>query len=218
MILSGRPHWNNGNAISKGMRSKTGGVAQKPPARDHSVGDRCVLLGSRSPSGGASPHSAVSNRHSRAHTAKLRPYPPDGTAGRLRFAGISRIRVTAKASNSWVKCMLRPCHGGVTRYTLPSSPRRLRGRAYTMTHSLLKTLRCRPVTAGHRGGSPRTMLRPQRGHLFDLKHERGGTCLKPRLDYTPSLRKPQQLSQRPIRRHRRSSSCGRQATPRYHWE
>ena len=36
-----------------------------------------------------------------------------------------------------------PSHGGVTRYTLLSSPRRPRGRANTIKHSLLKTFRCR---------------------------------------------------------------------------
>jgi hypothetical protein len=48
-----------------------------------------------------------------------------------------------EGSNSWVNCLLRPSHGRVTRYTLPSSPRRPRGRAQTITHFLLKTLRCR---------------------------------------------------------------------------
>jgi hypothetical protein len=57
----------------------------------------------------------------------------------VRFNGIARMRVTAKAQNSWVKCLLRPSHRGVTRYTLTSSPRRLRGSAHTITHSLLKT-------------------------------------------------------------------------------
>jgi hypothetical protein len=60
-----------------------------------------------------------------------------------RLTGISRMRVRAKASNSWVKCLRRPSHGGVTRYTLLSSPRRPRGRAHTITQSLLKTFRCR---------------------------------------------------------------------------
>ena len=31
------------------------------------------------------------------------------------LTGISFIKVSANASNSWVKCLLRPAHGGVTR-------------------------------------------------------------------------------------------------------
>ncbi len=60
-----------------------------------------------------------------------------------RLTGISRMRVRATASNSWVKCLLRPSQGGVTRYTVLSSPRRPSGRARTIKHSLLKTFRCR---------------------------------------------------------------------------
>ena len=69
------------------------------------------------------------------------------------------------------------------------------------------------VVAGHRGPGARAFLRPQRGRLLDLQQEGRGTCLKPRLDYTPSLPKPQQLSKRLLRCHRRSSSRGRQAPP-----
>ncbi len=39
--------------------------------------------------------------------------------------------------------LLLPSQGKVTQYTLPSSPRRPRGRAHTITHSLLRTLKCR---------------------------------------------------------------------------
>ena len=51
--------------------------------------------------------------------------------------------VTAEAPNSRVKCLPRPSHGGVTRYTVPSSQRPPRGRAQTLAYSLLKTLRFR---------------------------------------------------------------------------
>ncbi len=69
------------------------------------------------------------------------------------------------------------------------------------------------VVAGHRGPGARAFLRPQRGRILDLQHEGRRTCLKASLDYTPSLPKPQQLSKRLLRCHRRSSSRGLQAPP-----
>ncbi len=74
------------------------------------------------------------------------------------------------------------------------------------------------VVAGHRGPGARAFLRPQRGRLLDLQHEGRRTCRKPRLHYTPSLTKPNQLSKSLLRCHRRSSSSGRQAPPRFHWK
>jgi hypothetical protein len=69
-----------------------------------------------------------------------------------RLTGISRIRVWAKASNSWVKCLLGPSQGGVTRYTLPSLPRRPRDRAHTITHSLSKSLDAAIASVRHGRG------------------------------------------------------------------
>jgi hypothetical protein len=57
--------------------------------------------------------------------------------------------------------------------------------------------------AGHRVPGARAFLRPQRGRLLDLQPKGRRTCLKPGLDYTPSLPKPQQLSKRLLRCHLR---------------
>jgi hypothetical protein len=112
-------------------------------------------------------------------------------------------------------CCSHP-HGEVTRYTLPSSPRRPRGMAYTITHSSVETLRCHHsigfamFVANHRCAGRSTLLWRQLWPLLHLRQGGRGTCLNPRPNYKQSHPKPQQLSKRFLRCHRRSSSCGRQ--------
>ncbi len=60
------------------------------------------------------------------------------------------------------------------------------------------------VVAGHRGPGPSTLLRPQVRRFLHLQQEGRGACLKPSLHDTPCLTKPQELSKRILRCHRRS--------------
>ena len=68
------------------------------------------------------------------------------------------------------------------------------------------------VVAGHRAPGSVALLRPpQRDNLLNLQHEPRGACINSRLDYTPSLTKPQQLSKRLLWCHRPVSSRGSRA-------
>lgn len=73
-----------------------------------------------------SKHNSLYAAFKLAKTVRHIRYSPSPKIWQARFTGISPLRVTAKASNSRMKCLLRPSHGGVTRYTLPSSPWRER--------------------------------------------------------------------------------------------
>ena len=120
------PSWQLGRQTPSGSFASCAGLSRRhPPA----------LLGSKLNRSYAVSTSAKSILYIRVLLSP-RIWP-------ARFTGISRIRVTAKASNSWVKCVLRPSQGGFTGYTFPSLLPRPRGTAQTITHSLLKTFRCR---------------------------------------------------------------------------
>ena len=139
-----------------------------------------------------------------------------------RFTGISRIRVTARGSNSRVKFLLRPSPrrpDAVHHAVLATAPSRQRANDHTL---LVDDIEMPPlhrlvmVVTGNRGRNLATLLRPQRNRLLQLQHEPRGPCIKPLLDYTPSHPKYQQLSKLLLQRHRRSSSCGRQASLQLH--
>jgi hypothetical protein len=74
------------------------------------------------------------------------------------------------------------------------------------------------AVADHRGPCSSSLLRAQRCRLLYLQHEPRGVCIKPRLDYSRSIPMPQQLPQRFLWCHGRSSAYGRQAPPlRFYW-
>ena len=67
------------------------------------------------------------------------------------------------------------------------------------------------VGADHRGTRAGAFFRPQLGRLPNLKDKCRGLRLKPRINHTPVLPKPQQLSKGLFRCHRQASSATRQA-------
>ena len=76
------------------------------------------------------------------------PQPGVGlpTASATLLMGISRISSSAKASNSLVKCVLKPSHGGRTRKTWPHWRHLPRGKRQVISQRCWKTFRCRHVS------------------------------------------------------------------------
>ena len=64
------------------------------------------------------------------------------------------------------------------------------------------------VVTNHRGAAARGFFRPPWGRVLNLKYEYRETYLKPRIDYTQNLPKPQHLSELFFRCHRPAASCG----------
>ena len=116
-----------------------------------------------------------------------------------RLTGIALIWVRAKASNSWVKCLLSPSHGGdaVHFAAIGTSPPRQR----THDHALLvkdvkmpSLDRLDVVATNHRSGGARAFFRPQPERLLNLQHQGRGACPKPQLNNSPTLPRPNNCS------------------------